>query len=161
MTSLAPVDKLSDEETLVLSPSAGEKAQAKLIAKSESRGGKAEPKGSTPKEKSSPKPKGKNKVKSDPSAAPKTKAEPRKRPAASPASAKEQPGDPSKADAPAMKKPATREKKDVRVSKSEYKRDGVWSVKLNEKEVVRVFGLQLACLGGCALQFGSVIPQNS
>ena len=44
---------------------------------------------------------------------------------------------------PAMKKPATSGKKEVRTSKSEYKRDGVWSIKLNDKEVVRVLGLQL------------------
>lgn len=46
-----------------------------------------------------------------------------------------------------MKKPAAAPKvpKDpdrVRVNKSMYKVNGVWSVKLNDKEVVRVFGSQ-------------------
>lgn len=147
MVSLAAVDSLSDDATVVLSPSAGEKEKAKKIAKA--KGEKPESSAPIPKEKAKPvakaKPKAKSKAKSDPSAASVNKSTVLKRPA----SAANGPVTASESREPALKKPAGR-KKDVRANKSEYKRDGVWSVKLNEKEVIRVFRLQLACLHTCS-----------
>ena len=145
--ALDAVDQLSDEETVVLSPSAGTENQRKT---EKSPKGKGEPKTKTVKsKKDTPVPKTKpEKVKT-----PKEKKKPEKvktpqekkkadvkpevetevklkRPASKLAS--EQP----------MKKPA----KAVRAGKSMYKRDGVWSIKLNDKEVCRVIGLHLDLL---------------
>ena len=73
-----------------------------------------------------------------PKAAPKAKQTALKRPAAALSS-------PSKGDPASLKRPASKVVKEVAkdpekvsVCKSLYKRNGVWSLKLNQKEVIRV-----------------------
>ncbi len=80
----------------------------------------------------------------EPNAKPKPKAKAAlKRPAASSGKAASHGADADPE--PPMKKPAGKEQPAERLSvcKSLYKRDGVWSIKLNSKEVIRVIGLHL------------------
>ena len=127
--ALAAVDALSDDDaTIDLQPDAGEIAHAKDLRKA----AKAEAKGrddkKRPKAKSTPQSKDKSTPK------PATKP-PLKRPASAASSCR---------DAPVMKRPAGRTKDPdfVSAGKSMYKKNGVWSVKLRGKEVVRASWLQ-------------------
>lgn len=164
--SVPSVDVLSDEDTLLLSPKAERKKKdvsledVKATRENTKGHGKAKGRGKG-------KGKGQIKEVSGKSAPPKsekpakkpakkTAKTPMKRPAAAPASAPASAAEPpegsdseDKAKPPAdpeesaMKKPAAASKRSKKalgfsVGKSLYKRDGVWSVKLNQKEVIRV-----------------------
>lgn len=151
--ALDDIDKLSDEETVAPSPSAGVKEAAKQASKAEAKA----------KAKVAPKAKGKPssqpteevpKVEKEP-AAPKTKGKgakpaPKPRPKTSTATPKRKRDASAGASRPAMKRPAActgrddkKESDPIRVCKSLYKRDGVWSIKLAQKEVIRVLGLRM------------------
>ena len=120
---------MSDEATLALSPSAGtkprrpEKGQKNGQKQTETQG------------KAVPKPKAKPKADAKPKE-PKPKSVPTKpEPVAKKGPVLNRPAS-SAGSAPAMKKPA-KDPDAVSVCTSLYKRDGVWSVKLNQKEVLR------------------------
>lgn len=99
------------------------KTVPKPVKKEEAKGSKDEPETETEEKPEIPKKK------------PGPKSQPLKRPASSAASS-----------APVLKRPsAMRDPNRVSAGKSLYKRDGVWSIKFNGSEVVRVFRLHLGC----------------
>lgn len=126
--ALADVDALSDEETVRLSPNAGVREANKKEAREKAKA----------KAKSSPKQDTKEVLEDGPQPSAKSKGGPgvMKKPSSKRAASAESAGE------PAMKKPAASKDLDrVRVNKSMYKKNGVWSIKLNDKEVVRVIGM--------------------
>ena len=115
MSLVVSVDVLSDDDAAqaAVNPNSSKKNEAKTKGK----GGKDQ-----------------KKPKAAPKAAPKAKQTALKRPAGALSS-------PSKGDPASLKRPASKVVKDadrVSVCKSLYKRNGVWSLKLNQKEVIRV-----------------------
>ena len=121
MPALDAVDTLSDDAPVHQSPKKLDnkktKEKPKVVAK---------PKSGEPGPKHKPKAKA-TKDKKESNASPKAKAA-IKRPAAS-------------SDAKGVaKKPSTRDPDRVSVCKSRYKKDGVWSIKLAQKKVIRVPG---------------------
>lgn len=139
--ALDAVDELSDDgKTVALSPSAGVREAEKQKAKEAKK--QTEPKKKEPKEKK---------------VTPKAKAEPATKAAvkqsAKPKAVKPKPGvlqrpaAASPSSGPGiLKKPAAEPTGDkVSAGKSQYKSNGIWCIKLNGKEVVRAFRLQLVC----------------
>ena len=130
--ALDSVNALSDEETLLLSPSAGMRLAAKAKAEPTPKG-KCEAKKPKTSKETTP---ATTTLKGDEKKPPNAKS--MKRPASAGSGASQ----------PAMKRPAAaksnaKKPKKVSAGKSLYKRDGVWSVKFNQKEVVRVLWMHL------------------
>lgn len=140
--SLQNVEILSDDDTLLLDPKPEKKVKD------------MEPRAkASPKKRSKAEAKPKGKAKATAKGSPKKKIQKKKpatmkRPAASSVRNADDGGeddsggaeDPGRGDgaAQAMKKPAGKKELGLSVGKSMYKRDGVWSIKMNKKEVIRV-----------------------
>lgn len=133
---LPPVDELSDDSASKAAIKSPEKPTAPAKPKSKpEKPPKQNPKEKAAKVEKKPAMSEKPQKTEKPKAAPTGKSAPMKRPAAGNSAGVADP-----ANGPPQKKPACASKDSDRLSvcKSLYKRNGIWSVKLNGKEVIRV-----------------------